>query len=138
MIAHPALDSFPMAPHFPGVMRFAVLGSGSGGNATVVEAGGMRLLVDAGLSAKQLVTRMRSVGIDPAQLDGVLLTHEHGDHVRGLKVLLKQFNLPVYTTPATARIVKEQGIEGGTWRYFEAGQTFELKGVLIDTFAIQR
>ena len=137
MIDHPALDSFPMAPHFPGVMRFAVLGSGSGGNATVVEAGGMRLLVDAGLSAKQLVTRMRLVGIDPAQLDGVLLTHEHGDHVRGLKVLLKQFNLPVYTTPATARIVKEQGIEGGTWRYFEAGQTFELKGVLIDTFAIQ-
>lgn len=97
----------------------------------------MRLLVDAGLSAKQLVTRMRLIGIDPARLNGILLTHEHGDHIRGLKVLLKQFNLPVFTTPATARIVKEQGIDGGTWKYFEAGQAFELNGVLVDTFAIQ-
>lgn len=118
-------------------MRFAVLGSGSGGNATVVEAGNLRLLVDAGLSAKQLITRMRSIGIDPMRLNGVLLTHEHGDHIRGLKVFLKQFSIPVFTTPATARVVKEQGIEGGTWKYFEAGQAFELGDVVIDTFAIQ-
>jgi phosphoribosyl 1,2-cyclic phosphodiesterase len=118
-------------------MRFSVLGSGSGGNATVVEAGGMRLLVDAGLSAKQLVLRMIQVGIDPSQLDGVLLTHEHGDHVRGLKILLKQFNIPVFTTAATARVVRETGINGGTWKTFEAGQSFEVGGVSIDSFAIQ-
>lgn len=118
-------------------MRFSVLGSGSGGNATVVQAGGLTLLIDAGLSAKQLVTRMRLVGIDPAALDGVFLTHEHGDHIRGLKIFLKQFNIPVFTTPATARVVKEQGIEGATWKYFEAGQRFALKNVEIDTFAIQ-
>lgn len=118
-------------------MRFSVLGSGSGGNATVVEAGDLRLLVDAGLSAKQLVLRMIQIGVDPSQLDGVLLTHEHGDHVRGLKVLLKQFNIPVFTTAATARVVREAGISGGTWKTFEAGQTFELRGVRIDPFAIQ-
>lgn len=117
-------------------MRFSVLGSGSGGNATVVEAGDLRLLVDAGLSAKQLVLRMVKMGIDPAGLDGVLLTHEHGDHVRGLKTFLKQFDIPVFTTPATARVVRETGI-GGTWKLFEAGQSFELKSVAIDTFSIQ-
>src|SRR5690606_23280318 len=67
-------------------MRFAVLGSGSGGNATVVECGGLRLMIDAGLSAKQLALRLRLLGIEPESLDGVLITHEHGDHVRGLKI----------------------------------------------------
>ncbi len=118
-------------------MRFAVLGSGSGGNAAVVECGGLRLLIDAGLSAKQLALRLRIVGIEPATLDGILLTHEHGDHVRGLKIFLKQFPVPVFTTAATARIVRESGIEGGTWKFFEAGQAFAIGGIAVETFAIQ-
>ncbi len=118
-------------------MRFVVLGSGSGGNAAVVECGGLRLMIDAGLSAKQLTVRLQQVGIDPASLNGVLLTHEHGDHVRGLKVFLKQNPLPVYTTAATARVVREAGIEGGQWKIFEAGQVFTLGAVNIETFAIQ-
>lgn len=118
-------------------MRFAVLGSGSGGNAAVVECGGMRLMIDAGLSAKQLSSRLLHVGIDPKSLDGILLTHEHGDHVRGLKVFLKQNPVPVYTTPATARVVREAGIDGGTWKFFEAGQVFALGGISVETFAIQ-
>ncbi|RYD17751.1 MAG: MBL fold metallo-hydrolase, partial [Verrucomicrobiaceae bacterium] len=121
----------------PRVMRFAVLGSGSGGNAAVVECGGMRLMIDAGLSAKQLTVRLLQVGIDPRSLDGILLTHEHGDHVKGLKVFLKQNPIPVYTTPATARVVRETGIEGGTWKFFEAGQAFALGAISVETFAIQ-
>ncbi len=123
-----------MVPH---VMRFVVLGSGSSGNAAVVECGGMRLLIDAGLSAKQLTLRLRQVGVEPAALDGVLLTHEHGDHVRGLKIFLKQNPLPVYTTAATARVVREAGIDGGKWKLFEAGQAFSVGGANIETFAIQ-
>lgn len=118
-------------------MRFAVLGSGSAGNAAVVDCDGLRLLVDAGLSAKQLILRLRQVGIDPASLDGVLLTHEHGDHVRGLKVFLKQFGVPVFATAATARVVREAGIDGGTWKIFEAGQTFAIGGTLIESFPLQ-
>lgn len=121
----------------PDVMRFAVLGSGSGGNAAVVECGGLRLMIDAGLSAKQLMLRLRQVGIDPESLGGILLTHEHGDHVRGLKVFLKQHPVPVFSTADTARVVREAGIEGATWKFFEAGQVFAIGGVAVETFAIQ-
>jgi len=118
-------------------MRFIVLGSGSGGNSAVVECGGLRLMIDAGLSGKQLSLRLDQVGIKPQSLDGILLTHEHGDHTRGLKVFLKQNSLPVYTTAATARVVRETGIEGGKWKIFEAGQAFSLGATHIETFAIQ-
>ena len=119
------------------VMRFAVLGSGSGGNAAVVECGGLRLMIDAGLSAKQLTLRLKQLGIEPASLDGILLTHEHGDHVRGLKVFLKEHRIPVFTTPATARIVRETGIDGGSWKCFEAGQVFSIGCLSVESFSIQ-
>jgi phosphoribosyl 1,2-cyclic phosphodiesterase len=118
-------------------MRFAVLGSGSGGNAAIVESGGVRALIDAGLSAKQLTMRLELLGINPSSLNGILLTHEHGDHVRGLKIFLKQHAVPVYTTAATARVVKEMGIMNATWKIFEAGQVFDLGGISVDSFAIQ-
>jgi len=119
------------------VIRFAVLGSGSGGNSAVVECGGQRLLIDAGLSAKQLETRLRLLGIEPASLDGILLTHEHGDHVRGLKVFLKKFPVPVLATPQTAMVVREAGISHGEWKSFETGQTFTLGDTEICSFSIQ-
>lgn len=119
------------------MIRFAVLGSGSSGNSTVVESAGVRLLVDAGLSAKQLVSRLQSLGLSPESFDGILLTHEHGDHIRGLRVLLKQMRVPVYATAATARVVKDTGIEGATWKVFDAGQAFRIGGVRVEAFAIQ-
>jgi phosphoribosyl 1,2-cyclic phosphodiesterase len=119
------------------VIRFAVLGSGSGGNSALVECGGARLLVDAGLSAKQISLRLQKLGIDPASLDGILLTHEHGDHIRGLKVFLKQHRLTVFATPQTAMVVRETGIEGGVWKTFETGQTFTVGGSQIRSFSIQ-
>jgi phosphoribosyl 1,2-cyclic phosphodiesterase len=118
-------------------MRLAVLGSGSSGNSAVVEIGGVRLLVDAGLSAKQLTDRAKGLGIDLKSIDGILLTHEHGDHIRGLRVLLKQAPVPVYATAATAHVVRETGIANATWKIFEAGQTFRIGEVEIEAFAIQ-
>ena len=118
-------------------MRVTVLGSGSAGNAAVVECGGLRVMIDAGLSAKQLSRRLQLVGIEPASLDGILLTHEHGDHVRGLRVFLKQNPVPVFTTAATARVVRETGIEDGQWKFFEAGQVFTIGEMTVEAFAIQ-
>lgn len=115
-------------------MRFVILGSGSSGNAAVVECGGLRLMVDAGLSAKQLTLRLAQVGIDAAALDGILLTHEHGDHVRGLKVFLKQNPLPVFATAGTAQLVRETGIAGGQWKVFEAGRAFAIGATTIESF----
>lgn len=116
-------------------MRFAVLGSGSGGNAAVVEAGGARVLVDAGLSARQIVRRLRLMGIEPESLDGILLTHEHGDHVRGLRVLMKSMAVPIYATPMTREVVREQ-VDGTSWKIFESGAAFSLGGLSIESFAV--
>lgn len=82
-------------------MRFTVLGSGSTGNAVFIAAGKTRVLVDAGLSAKEILRRMALVGEDCSQLDAVLLTHEHSDHAGGLRVLLKSLKCPVYVSGAT-------------------------------------
>ena len=116
-------------------MRFAVLGSGSGGNAAVVESGGTRLLVDAGLSAKQLTLRLRRVGIDPASLSGILLTHEHGDHVAGLRVLMKSLSVPVYATPSTSHVVREN-LGPISWKLFECGSRFAVGDLEIQSFAV--
>lgn len=116
-------------------MRLAVLGSGSGGNAAVIESAGTRLLIDAGLSAKQIRLRLRAMGVPLESLDGILLTHEHGDHVSGLRVLLKSCELPVYATPATRQVVAEN-LGPVNWRIFESGRCFEIGGVEIESFAV--
>ena len=82
-------------------MKFTVLGSGSTGNAILIAAGETHVLVDAGLSAKETIRRLALVGCDPARLDGVIVTHEHGDHAGGLRVLLKSLNCPVYVSGHT-------------------------------------
>ena len=82
-------------------MKFTVLGSGSTGNAVLIVAGETRVLVDAGLSAKEIVRRMAVVGEDAARLDGIIVTHEHGDHAGGLRVLLKSLSCPVYISGQT-------------------------------------
>ena len=82
-------------------MLFCPLCSGSSGNAAYVEAGGARLLVDAGLAASRILALLREAGFDPAALDGILVTHEHSDHIRGVGVLSRKLGLPVYATAAT-------------------------------------
>lgn len=85
-------------------MRLLSLGSGSKGNATLVESGDTCLLVDCGFSLTELTRRMASVGRHPDQLTGVLVTHEHGDHCRGVPVLARRYRLPLYVTAGTARV----------------------------------
>ncbi|HEX6940182.1 MAG TPA: MBL fold metallo-hydrolase, partial [Longimicrobiales bacterium] len=82
-------------------MKITVLGSGSGGNSTLVEADGTRILVDAGFTGRDLERRLEAVGVDPASLAGIVITHDHGDHTRGMGILARRFGLPLYLTPIT-------------------------------------
>ena len=68
------------------MLELAVLGSGSSGNSALVFLGVPRILIDAGLSARQLCLRLENLGVDPDSLSAILLTHEHGDHTRGIDV----------------------------------------------------
>lgn len=82
-------------------MRIAVLGSGSGGNAVLVASGEDRLLLDAGFSCRQIETRMALLGEEAADLQALVLTHEHSDHVRGVGRLVRRHALPLYATAGT-------------------------------------
>jgi phosphoribosyl 1,2-cyclic phosphodiesterase len=82
-------------------MKFTVLGSGSTGNAILLCAGQTKILIDAGLSAKEIVRRCGEMGVNAAELSAIVITHEHGDHASGLRVLLKSVNCPVYLSGAT-------------------------------------
>lgn len=82
-------------------MKVTILGSGSAGNATLVEAGQVRVLVDAGFSGRDLERRLRAVDVDPASLTGIVITHEHSDHTRGMGILSRRYGIPLYLTPVT-------------------------------------
>ena len=99
-------------------MKLSVLGSGSTGNAVLIVAGETRVLVDAGLSAKELARRLALVGEDIHRLDGVLVTHEHGDHIGGLRVLLRTVDCPVYISARTsdAYISERTNLANDEWR----------------------
>jgi phosphoribosyl 1,2-cyclic phosphodiesterase len=85
------------------MVRFTVLASGSKGNSTVLSGGRTRILVDAGLSCRELFRRMKAAGEDPATLDAILVTHEHQDHINGLSVTARKLGIPVYFTEGTHR-----------------------------------
>jgi phosphoribosyl 1,2-cyclic phosphodiesterase len=82
-------------------MKISVLGSGSTGNAVLLVANDTRVLIDAGLSAREIGRRMSMLGEDPNSLDGILITHEHGDHAGGLRVLMKDLDCPVFMSAKT-------------------------------------
>ena len=82
-------------------MKISVLGSGSTGNSVLLVANGTRVLVDAGISARETARRMSALGEDPNSLDGILITHEHGDHAGGLRVLMRDLDCPVFMSAKT-------------------------------------
>jgi phosphoribosyl 1,2-cyclic phosphodiesterase len=118
-----------------------MLGSGSAGNSALVATGHCKILVDGGLSARQLVLRLAQCGVAPDQLDGVLLTHEHGDHVCGLEVLCRKFEVPIYCNALTAEAIRCEGFFERTaattnWRIFRTGSEFSICDVTVQTFPV--
>ena len=84
-------------------MRFCALGSGSRGNATIIDSGNTRLLLDCGFPARELEKRAEQAGLEIDSLDAILVTHEHGDHIRGVGAVARRYKLPVWATHGTLR-----------------------------------
>src|SRR5688572_27643258 len=89
----------------------SVLGSGSRGNATFIRTDSARILIDAGLSRRDLAKRLESIGEDPDGIDAVLVTHEHNDHGAGLRTMLKEMHIRAYLTPGTLRGLQPETFE---------------------------
>lgn len=118
-----------------GMIRLTVLGSGSSGNATLLECGDTRLLIDAGFSAKRLTEKLQAIGIEPESLNGILVTHEHTDHVQAIPVFVKKWGTPVYVTRRTREEMRKC-TDMVSWRFFESGDAFEIEGVQVGSFPI--
>jgi phosphoribosyl 1,2-cyclic phosphodiesterase len=115
-----------------------MLGSGSAGNSALVATDHCKILVDGGLSARQLVLRLEQCGVRPEQLNGVLLTHEHGDHICGLEVLCRKFDVPIYSNALTAEAVRcDSSFERlRNWRIFATGAEFSICDITLQTFPV--
>ena len=111
------------------------MASGSKGNAIWIEAGETRLLVDAGLSCRELERRMVQAGLKPGRLTGVLVSHEHRDHVAGVGALARRYRLPVYMNRATLGACRDQ-LGKLQVRHFKTGEGFELDGLAIRPFSV--
>lgn len=117
-------------------MIVSVLASGSSGNSILVGSGSTSLLLDAGLSARRIAERLSDVGFGPGDLSGVLVTHEHGDHVSGIGPVSRKFGLPVYATTATHRAMDGR-LDGRTERVFiETGVEFVIGDLRVSAFAV--
>ena len=92
-------------------LKVSVLGSGSRGNATFVKTDRVRLLIDAGLSRKEIAKRLEAIGEDPDGIDAVLITHEHSDHSCGLKTIAKELSVQIFATSGTLRALRTEDYE---------------------------
>jgi phosphoribosyl 1,2-cyclic phosphodiesterase len=117
-------------------VRLTILGSGSSGNCAYVETDEARILVDAGFSGRQIRKRLAAIGRTPEKLTGILVTHEHSDHVQGLEALAAKLHIPVYCNRPTQEAVQYQLGKKLDYRLFATGASFELGDVCVETFSI--
>lgn len=116
-------------------LRFALLGSGSSGNATVVSNGERCVLVDVGLSGRETARRLRECGFEPGQVGAVVVSHEHTDHIRGLAPFVKDLDVPVFITEG-ALSASELKIDPRKTTLIEAGAGFEVCGLHLTPFSV--
>jgi phosphoribosyl 1,2-cyclic phosphodiesterase len=122
-------------------VSITILGSGSSGNCACIDTGETRILVDAGFSARQIRQRLAAIGRVPENLNGILITHEHSDHVAGLAVLAGKLGIPVYCNGPTRDAIVWQLRNAGknaalNWRIFTTGATVDIGDLSVDTFSI--
>ncbi len=117
-------------------VRVLPLGSGSSGNATLVEFGSVRLLVEAGLSARALGERLEGAGVAPSSLAAILISHEHHDHACGVERFSLRHRVPVLCVPETLAALELSPIHLAAWHPLEPGSSLDVAGIRVDAFAV--
>ena len=117
-------------------LRIAPLFSGSSGNSSYLETEEVRLLIDAGLSARQIRQRLLSIQRTPENLTGILITHEHSDHIGGLAVLASKLGIPVYCNRLTREAIQETLQVPFDFRIFATGSAFAIGSLEVEPFSI--
>jgi phosphoribosyl 1,2-cyclic phosphodiesterase len=117
-------------------VQFTILGSGSGGNCAYLETEQTRILVDVGFSGRQIRQRLAEIGRTPETLHGILITHEHSDHIQGLAALCAKLQIPIYCNRLTKEAIDVQCDVKLDYRIFSTGSTFEVGDVTVDTFSV--
>ena len=120
------------------MFNFCSLYSGSSGNCLYVETDNTKLLIDAGVSLKKILEGLDSINIEPSSLDGVLVTHEHSDHIKSLGALSKKFDLPVFANQETFNAMPKQveKISDKNIKKFNINETFCINDIEINPFSI--
>ncbi len=116
--------------------RLTILGSGSAGNCAYVETAETRVLIDAGFSLRQIRQRLAMIGRGPENLTGILITHEHADHVSSLPALSEKLHIPVYCNRPTKEAVEYQFHTRLDCQVFTTGASFEVGDITVETFSI--
>ncbi len=117
-------------------MKFCVLGSGSRGNCTYIETENSSILIDNGFSGKEIAKRLATINRSPEQLRAIFVTHEHNDHIAGVGVLSRRFQLPVFSNIGTFSASKKKLGKVFDFREFSTGVTFRFAGFEIHPFAV--
>jgi phosphoribosyl 1,2-cyclic phosphodiesterase len=115
-------------------MRFASLGSGSRGNATLVEAGATRVLLDCGFSCAETEKRLARLGLEAREVDAILVTHEHSDHISGVARFSRRFGIPVWMTAGTEAVHRGGGV--ATWHCFSSHERFRIGDLEIAPYPV--
>lgn len=116
-------------------MRVCLLASGSKGNSLFVESGDTKLLVDAGLSCRETIARLENLGVSGSDLHGIIVTHEHNDHIRGAGTIARKYKVPVFLSYAAAKEMSAH-FRGAELVEFESGCSFTFRDVELDPFPI--
>ena len=118
------------------MLTYASLASGSSGNAALVSCGSTHILLDAGISARRITAGLKSLGVDPAALTAILVTHEHHDHIAGLSVLTKKLRVPVIASAPTCRqLCGRIPTLDGLLREQAPGTGMQLGGLWVESFS---
>ncbi len=118
-------------------LEVCVLASGSSGNCTYIASEKTRILIDAGLSAKQVAVRLEQIGVVPESINGICVSHEHGDHVAGIRVLQKRHGIPVYANAGTLNGIRRQPKSHEiTARIFQTGAPFQIGDITVEPFSV--